>query len=504
MLRRKILHIIFMTLFFFNGHAALAQVATLYTTDETCGNSNGIINVVGSNGIPPYTYSIDGINFQTAASFTGLQAGSYTITIKDGGGSQSTSVTTLTNISGPQLAVLSTGAASCLNNDGIAQVMATGGTAAFQYSINGINFQPANQFTGLASGSYTCTVKDANGCIATVPVTIGLNNNLVITPVADKIICEGERIALAMQSNGATFIWSPTVTFDNPTLLQPTVAPTVTTKYYLNAFLGVCKALDSVMVYVNAAPFANPGLDVSICYGQSVQLNASGGISYQWTPSTYLSSATVANPVVEKPQHTMIYQLEVTDSKNCKSLQFSSVKVEVIPPTKVFAGNDTTIKINEPFQLFAKDLNNSGFTSYLWSPGIGMINNNISNPIISIDRDILYTVTATTPAGCEAKDEISIKVYKEPEIYVPTAFTPNGDGRNDILYAVPVGIREFKRFSVYNRGGQLVFSTKDASIGWDGRLKGVVRTATVFVWIAEGIDYNGTRIARKGAVTLIR
>ncbi|MBL7749995.1 MAG: gliding motility-associated C-terminal domain-containing protein, partial [Chitinophagaceae bacterium] len=93
---------------------------------------------------------------------------------------------------------------------------------------------------------------------------------------------------------------------------------------------------------------------------------------------------------------------------------------------------------------------------------------------------------------------------KGPEIYVPSAFTPNGDGKNDILRALPAGVQQFLYFRVYNRWGQLVFQTQDHRIGWDGKINGQIPPTGTFVWVAEGIDYLGQRILRKGTVVLIR
>jgi gliding motility-associated-like protein len=115
-----------------------------------------------------------------------------------------------------------------------------------------------------------------------------------------------------------------------------------------------------------------------------------------------------------------------------------------------------------------------------------------------------YTLTATTGSGCKGVDEVNVKVYKGPEIYVPTAFTPNNDGLNDILKAIPVGIKEFRYFVVYNRWGQRVFYTNDANKGWDGKLSGTEQGNDSFIWMAEGVDDGGNKVVRKGTVVIVR
>ncbi|MDP4253989.1 MAG: Ig-like domain-containing protein [Bacteroidota bacterium] len=89
-------------------------------------------------------------------------------------------------------------------------------------------------------------------------------------------------------------------------------------------------------------------------------------------------------------------------------------------------------------------------------------------------------------------------------IYVPRVFTPNGDGTNDVLKPILVGIAQFHYFSVYNRWGNLVFTTQDANIGWDGRFKGVLQPVETYLWIAEGIDNQGKKVVQKGMVSLVR
>lgn len=160
--------------------------------------------------------------------------------------------------------------------------------------------------------------------------------------------------------------------------------------------------------------------------------------------------------------------------------------------------------MNQPFQLMAKDVNGSGFLTYNWSPSEGLSNNIIQNPIVNLNRDMRYRVTATTASGCQGTGEVLIKVYKGPEIYMPNAFTPNQDGRNDILKPVPVGIKDLNYFVIYNRYGEKVFFSRNSDKGWDGLYKNVPQETGVFVWIAEGIDDKGNIVKRKGTVTLIR
>jgi gliding motility-associated-like protein len=167
--------------------------------------------------------------------------------------------------------------------------------------------------------------------------------------------------------------------------------------------------------------------------------------------------------------------------------------------TNAFAGNDTIAAANQPVQL-----NASGGLSYEWTPLTGLSAANIPNPVATNATDRSYYLKAFTPEGCESYDTIKIKIYKCPEIYVPGAFTPNGDGKNDLLRAIPVGISSFEYLAVYNRYGQLIFKTSDYNSGWDGKVNGKEQDTGNYVWLAAAIDFRGNKIFRKGTVLIIR
>ncbi|MCX2738923.1 gliding motility-associated C-terminal domain-containing protein [Pontibacter anaerobius] len=181
---------------------------TAATTSTTCGASNGAISINGvTGGKAPYTYSIDGTNFQAAAAFTELAAGTHTITVKDANGCTYVKAIEVTNIAGPSAIAATTRAASCADNDGSISVgNITGGTAPYTYSINGTTFQSGTSFTGLASGEYTITVKDANGCQTTETVKVSKDGpaSFASTTAASTCGAENGRISVVSVDGGAT------------------------------------------------------------------------------------------------------------------------------------------------------------------------------------------------------------------------------------------------------------------------------------------------------------
>jgi gliding motility-associated-like protein len=209
---------------------------------------------------------------------------------------------------------------------------------------------------------------------------------------------------------------------------------------------------------------------------------------------------------VVQPQKTITYHLQVTDANGCMAIQPASVTIIVTPAPKVFAGDDTAVVVGQPVPLNAIDVDNSAFTQYQWTPAEELSNPAIVNPVATLTAvtAITYTVTATTTAGCEGMDSITIKAFPFADIVVPNAFTPNHDGHNDVLRVLPKGIADFKYFNVYDRWGQLVFATTNPSAGWDGTVNGRALEPAMFVWMTMGVDLTGRVIQRKGTVLLVR
>jgi len=277
--------------------------------------------------------------------------------------------------------------------------------------------------------------------------------------------------------------------------------------YYIKGtpVTGGCSAARAVIVPSLPVPVGDAGTDIPICFEDNTQLNGSGGVTYSWSPSTFLDNPNIANPRVINPASgTHVYHLTITDPNGCRSLADEQVAVIVAAPPLIGIVRDTVVAINQPLQLNATDANNSGFINYIWTPSTGLNDPFIPNPIAILDRDITYTIKAKTISDCEGAALVNVKVYQGPEIYVPTAFTPGGDGLNDLLKVTPVGMKEFHFFSIYNRWGERVFTTSDPRNGWDGNIKGIPQASNTYVWMVEAVDYKGNKVFRKGTVTLIR
>jgi gliding motility-associated-like protein len=164
------------------------------------------------------------------------------------------------------------------------------------------------------------------------------------------------------------------------------------------------------------------------------------------------------------------------------------------------AGPDGIAQYGAPYQL-----QGSGGTHYEWSPAFPLNNAYIDNPqAILYDSTIFILKAWNDDANCAGYDTVLIRVYRGPTFYVPTAFSPNGDGLNDIFRPTPVGIQSLEYFRVYNRYGELIFETNDMTKGWDGTYKGMKQNPDNYVWTLKGVDRYGTLKVLSGNVVLVR
>ncbi len=370
------------------------------------------------------------------------------------------------------------------------------------YNINNQNNQSPLVSPDVPT-KYYVTLTDPFGCKATDSVFVDVKQFVTIDAGRDTGICAGDAIQLNPISDALHYKWSPAAVLNNDTAKYPIATPFATTTFYVIGNIGKCQSTDSVKVRVAPYPGAIGIPDTTICFGQSIQLHASGGSMYTWSPSFFLNDPNIRDPVAN-PDRSIRYIVTILDTLGCPKPVFDTVIVQVQKVTADAGPRDTSIVVNQPLQL-----NATGGQFYLWTPATGLNNPGISNPVAILNDNMDYIVSVSTAAGCFANDTISVKVFKVfAGIYVPSAFTPNGDGKNDVFRPIAIGIKQITYFKVFNRWGVLVYSSNknnyEQNIGWDGSYKGKPQDADVFVWIAEGVDYMDKKIIQKGTVTLIR
>ena len=379
------------------------------------------------------------------------------------------------------------------------------GSGVFSWSplISIINANTPNPTVNPVSTTQYYVDLDNNGCKNRDSVKVRVISVVSLITRRDTTICRTDQVQLGATTNGLTYSWTPAATLNNPNSLNPIATPLNTTTYQLRSSVGSCSALDNMTVFVVPYPGSNAGPDQQICYNSSAQLNGSiSGSSFSWSPASHLSNSLILNPIATPPRTTS-FILTVYDTLGCPKPGRDTVVITVLPKVRPFAGRDTSVVVGQPLQFEA-----SGGVNYFWNPPTGLSSVTISNPIgiyfAEIDS-IRYKVIVIDQVGCTDSAYVTVRVYKtNPKVFVPTAFTPNGDGLNDVIRPIAVGVKNIEYFRIYNRWGQMVFSTTINGAGWDGRIDGRLQSSGTFVWMVKAVDYLDQPIFEKGTVTLIR
>jgi gliding motility-associated-like protein len=204
------------------------------------------------------------------------------------------------------------------------------------------------------------------------------------------------------------------------------------------------------------------------------------------------------------PRHTYIlpgnYPVKLKLSTSTSCLDDSVTKSVAMPSIPVTISDDQTIFIGQKIQLFV----NGNGTSYQWSPATGLSNTTVAKPLASPLQDITYKAVVINNNGCSGEDSVHITVADLDGIYVPTAFTPNNDGKNDDIKPVFGRKLILKEFSIFSRWGEKVFTTSTRDEGWKGKTNGVEQNPGVYAWILRYVDDKGKLAEKKGTLILIR
>lgn len=523
-----------------------------YVNVSCNGGSNGSASISVTGGTSPFTYTWNPTG-QTASTATGLSAGSYSVTVTDASGCTGTQTVT---ISEPALlsATVSSTPASCGGTNGSATVAATGGTIGYTY-----NWNPSAQTTpaasNLTSGNYSITVTDANGCVTTQTVVVAPTGSITAAAGPNSTVCGGQTVSLSA-SGGTVYSWStgqtsafisvtpsstssysvivssgscsdtafatvtvissPSVSVAGITTLCTggtstltasggstyfwntgssssaiVVSPSVTTTYSVVASNGPCSVPAAITVVVTSVLVANVN-NATICSGQNAILNASGGGSYSWSNGSNGPSISVF------PSTTTTYTV-IASSGSCSDTAVATVLVT--PSASVSAWSNTTITSGSSTTLSA-----TGGSSYIWSNGE-------TSAVISVSPVVTTTYCVSGSDSCSDTACVIVYVvqgdncnYDDDQLFVPDAFSPNGDTKNDVLglyYPDPSCIKELE-FVVYDRWGEKVFEATTITAVWDGSYKGKPMNTAVFVYYMKVVFTTDAEVIRKGNISLVR
>ena len=360
-----------------------------------------------------------------------------------------------------------------------------------------------NPLASPESGPITYIVLlDDNGCFTYDTLTVDIDQSLLLDAGLDATICSDEYAILNATplgdppAGGFVWNWSPATGLSDPTSSSPLANPESTTWYTVSttSFNG-CVITDSLLVTVNLFS-ASVGSDAVICAGDEAPLFAAGGSLYEWIPADGLSCSDCPEPFAS-PLVSTWYQTAITDENGCTDTLSTYVQVNPLPYMEAFL--DTTI-----FQGETAFLSATLGTSYAWTPIDGLSDPSgqftAANPI----QTTVYTLELTDANGCADTREVTVTVMELLEIYVPNAFSPNGDGQNDVLLVIDRGLASLEEFSIFNRWGEMVFSTNNILEGWDGQFKGKPQEVGTYIAVIRALSLTGTALQKNVSIQLVR
>ncbi|MCX6206587.1 MAG: gliding motility-associated C-terminal domain-containing protein [Bacteroidetes bacterium] len=390
------------------------------------------------------------------------------------------------------------------------------------------NLSKSTLFRAVVQNGGSCRVDSSNAVIIT------LNNKPTAGTISpDNVqVCLGQTMANGLTLNGSrgtVFNWQKSTDQINWNNVSPSNTDTIQSisningKTYFRAIVAntgcPSDTSNKVTIGIYNVQFPKASIypkDTIICFGTAAFINANiqTGTTYSWSNPSALynggSGIISGTPFIinakAAPTKKTDYIIRISNA-GCPNFLYDTIHVDVRASLTINAGRDTTVLINQPLQL-STIVSDERRIDYQWTPSTGLNSANAANPIAILDGNqdhIKYTVSIIDSIGCSASDNILVTINRNgPDIFVPTGFTPNADGKNDLLRPTAVGITNQFYFSVYNRWGQQVYFTNEVGKGWDGTWNGAAQPSGAYVFVTEGKDYLGNKITRKGTAVLIR
>jgi gliding motility-associated-like protein len=329
---------------------------------------------------------------------------------------------------------------------------------------------------------YTLMAEKTRGCFGYDTIRITVNNSPAIYLGPDKSFCAGDSLVLNAGPGFAQYQWS------NGNSVQQITTFATGSYSVIGMTAEGCKSFDTLTVLnVYQLPIVVLNQDSTLCTGDQRTLDAGSGFAnYIWNTGSSSRSIIVNN--------IGVYSVIVTDNNGCKGTDSTKITF-MLPKPAAFLGQDTSICPHYD-RLELKPMIN--FDQYKWSTGS-------SASAIMIKQPGIYWLQVKDDNGCVGKDSIIVNPKDCGKgFFVPTGFTPNNDGLNDLLKPILIGDVIQYRFWVYNRWGELIFETTDLTKGWNGTYKGADQSSGVFVWMCT-YQFKDEQVKKeKGTFVLIR
>ena len=377
---------------------------------------------------------------------------------------------------------------------GSAQLSSNGG-GTYNWTPGGSLDDPSSAnpiATPLITTNYIVEIETPEGCLIQDTTQVWVDQDLPFPILPEEVnICQGSSAQIV--AGGATsYLWTPDYNISATDVYNPFVNPMVDTTYHVT-FTNACgSTYDSVKVNVIVVDgWVSP--DTTICPEGVAVLTAGGGVSYHWTPHTYLTNP-YDQTTEARPSQDMLYQVTITDEFGCSTTL--STNVFLFDTPQIIVAPDVYGVIGDTVQLWAEA---NGVI--VWSPPYNISCAHCTDPTVWPESEFSYTATVTDANGCTNSDNVTI--YFDPLIYVPNAFTPNGDSFNQYFKAQALNIQEFEML-IFNRWGELIKTLPNLDVSWDGTYNGIPVVDDVYIWQVRYVDLKNEPHMLRGHVTVLK
>lgn len=493
-----------------NEPAQPLQLTLVNHQDVLCfDQGNGALEITATGGTNPHLYS-NGVTTNSTGVFPNLTVGSYLLSVTDSNGCNVAITEIITQPAPLSITIPASTNISCAGGiDGTAQTSVAGGTQPYNYLWNSTPAQFGSTGINLYADTFQVVVTDVNNCTAFASVVITEPQPLTVTAPIDADICEGSGIELVAFAAGGTgtlnYSWDNGMT--NDTIF---VEPTTNTTYTITVTdANNCLATDDVNITVYSNPEVlfsasrEVGCETFCAYFQNLSqppLN-SAIVSTEWD---FGNDNTASVPDLEFCYYnpgTYDVTLTITTDKNCKRTLTKEKFITVHPqPQVAFSSSPEKVDIMKPEVTFINQ--STGASTYDWTFGDNSPNSDDFSPMHIYTDTGFFKVKlfAITDNGC--MDSVTNYVFIDPfyTVYIPTAFTPNGDGVNDVFEIYGQYIGEYN-ITIFDRWGKPIF--QDASydrIKWDARDV----PDGVYVYAIRLKDTQGKLFKYNGQLTIVR
>ncbi len=366
----------------------------------------------------------------------------------------------------------------------------------------------SNPSTVSVSGTYYIRGNIGSALSDILPVAVIVNalpSENILTPNGS-VVC-GTTPALLTVTAGNSYVWGkdgaviPTATTNQLSVTGAggVYVVTITTAAGCTAPAKNKITITSIQAPVASFTFNTYCTSIPVNFVNNSTIVSSGPVTYAWSDNN-ANSSTAASALFTYAQ-VGTYQVKLkVSSVTCPALTDSITKLIAIEkPIAAQRLSTVSLNNNDPVQLQARTFG----ATYSWAPVTGLSNSSLVNPTVRLENETDYTIRIVAASGCVTVDSLLVKVFTE-KVYVPAAFTPNGDGLNDKLFVNLIGMKQLQHFTIFNRYGKKMFETSSISEGWDGTFNGTKQPMDTYVWTVEGLDKYGFYISTRGSVTLIR